>query len=147
MDSVTLLTFQSSALLTCYYQPSCFLAAEDIISGAHGGSHTNSTFTASTSSSSCVSTSLACSAKKACIGQPGVVMVITTKALRPTTSALYTSPRSTILIPSSGSTTLRRTSRTPASSICFLRFGAGRLLKKAFQQPIPPLYSLPRRGR
>ena len=97
------------------YHPNCFLAASDILPASQGGSQTSSMWTAFTSGKWRRIESSAVLLRYACNGQAGVVIVILTKTLSLITSIPYTRPRSTMLIPISGSLTSLSAARTSAS--------------------------------
>src|SRR5215208_4903722 len=86
-------------------------ASSDIFSGDHGGSQVSSVSTSSTPGSAEV-TSLICCSIIGPTGQPIDVRVKSTCTLGPSIVTSYISPRSTMSIPSSGSSTCRRASTT-----------------------------------
>src|SRR4029079_11596239 len=97
----------------------------DILSGVHGGSQTSSTSTAVPTGTIAVMTSFTWATIMSAIGQAAVVIVRSTYTASDVTSTPYTSPRSTMFIPASGSSTCRSASRTASSSgiaivMCYL---------------------------
>src|SRR5690606_18024513 len=97
-----------SPLVPQRHQPRAFLASSDIISGLHGGSQTSRTETEPTSSTCSETTRGMTCWKYELRGHAGVVIVIRTSTWPWSIFTSYTSPRSTMFTPSSGSSTLLR---------------------------------------
>src|SRR5699024_4436232 len=97
-------------------QPRSRLACRLIMAGDHGGSHMMRTLTSSMPGVP-HRTRWMESSMYTLSGHPGVVSVIVTTAIRSLlTRTSYTSPKSTILIPTSGSMTCRSNPATVAAS-------------------------------